>query len=662
MKNRWTTTEARLDALDEAVLGSRALGAHADLVLHGGGNSSIKDRHRDVTGREIDVIHVKGSGWDLATIERAGFAPLRLDRLRELAALEHIPDPVLVNELRCALVDASSPDASIEALLHATLPHRAVLHSHADTIVALTNQPEPDLHVRRAFGDRVLVVPYVKPGFDLARAVATVWAEEGRDDLDGIVLANHGLFTFGDTMQQAYERHIDLLTAAEAHLEASGAPVPAAETVIEPRVLDRDQAIALADLRARASRASGRPLTATVSTSPAIERFLERDDLADVATRGPATPDHIIRTKQLPLVGTAAGADVEGYVEAYRAYFQRNEARSTEPVTELDPTPRAVYQPGIGLITLGKTIAEARQVRDIAAHTVDIIEAGERLGRYVALDEGSLFDIEYWDLEQAKLRRSGSAPALQGQTAFVTGAASGIGRGCVQSLLDLGANVVGIDISADVAEAFAGDRWLGLRVDVLDPAAIADALAAGVSSFGGIDIVIASAGVFAESTPIVDVSPTDWQRTIDINLTALRSTLAAAHPYLVHAAPYGRAVIVGSKNLAAPGPGASAYSASKAAATQLARVAALEWASDGIRVNVIHPDAVFDTGLWTDALLRDRAEKYGLTVDQYKRRNLLATEITSAGVGRMVAAICGEPFQATTGAQIPVDGGNERVI
>ncbi len=659
MHNEWRDGAAPFaDPLDEAVAGSRLLGSNADLVLHGGGNSSIKGTVTDVTGREVDVLFVKGSGWDLGTIERPGFAALRMERLKELLTVEVIPDPILVNELRCALIDASAPDPSIEALLHALLPHRAVLHSHADTIVTLTNQPEPEAHVRAVFGDSVLVVPYVKPGFDLARLCAVMWQEHGRDDLVGIVLLNHGLFTFGDTMAEAYTRHVELLTLAETYLSERGAVVPTGDPSLTRKSLPVTQAHELASFRKNVSEAAGRPMVVSASDAETVTRFLSREDAADLSTRGPATPDHIIRTKRLPLVGR----DVDAYVTEYQEYFQTNQHRADEPLEILDPTPRIVLDDGWGLVTVGKTLPEADQVRDIAVHTLNILTAGEALGSYTPLDAGQLFDIEYWDLEQAKLRKAGKRPALQGQTAVVTGAASGIGRGCVAALLEAGANVVGIDVADSVADAFTHRGWLGLQVDVRDHDAVERALAEAASRFGGVDMLIAAAGVFAQSAPIVDVSADEWKRTMSINVDAMQTLFAAAHPYLARAVPYGRVTLVGSKNLAAPGPGASAYSASKAAATQLARVAALEWASDGIRVNTVHPDAVFDTALWTDELLAERANKYGLTIDEYKRRNLLNTEVTSDLVGRLVATMNTEVFQATTGSQIPIDGGNERVV
>jgi rhamnose utilization protein RhaD (predicted bifunctional aldolase and dehydrogenase)/NAD(P)-dependent dehydrogenase (short-subunit alcohol dehydrogenase family) len=662
VKSLWQTPISDVQsALDECVQGSRALGAHNALVLHGGGNSSIKDSITDVTGVQLDVIYVKGSGWDMATIEPQGFAPLRLTRLLELLTVESITDAALVNELRCALVDASAPDPSIESLLHAMLPHRAVLHSHADVIVSLTNQPDPAAKVTELFGDSVVLLPYVMPGFDLARLANELWPALATENTRGMILLNHGLFTFGETMAEAYSRHLEFISAAEAAVDSEISQVNASTAAA--RVDSSVEPLTVARLRRAISKHAGRPMIVGHHTGDRMWDFVSRLDLAEIASRGPATPDHIIRTKRLPLVASSVdAAAVDNYVADYRAYFERNRSRSKVPLDILDPTPRFILDPEQGMFTVGKTIKDANIVRDIALHTFDVIEAGERLGRYTALPEGELFDIEYWDLEQAKLRMGGAPAALTGQIAVVTGAASGIGRSIAQHLLDLGACVVGLDISVGVTETFCHAGWLGIPLDVRDRDALADALKQTVTRFGGLDILVVAAGIFAESAPITALDSDVWDRTLAINVGSVQTLFALAQPLLAESPDYGRVVVIGSKNFAAPGPGAAAYSASKAALTQLARVAALEWASDGIRVNTVHPDAVFDTALWTPELLAERATKYGVSIDEYKRRNLLSTEVTSLDVASMVGAMVTGTFKSTTGAQVPVDGGNDRVI
>ncbi|MCC8247063.1 bifunctional aldolase/short-chain dehydrogenase [Saccharothrix luteola] len=642
MENRWAETETHTDELDACVYGSRLLGREPDLVLHGGGNTSVKTSTVDITGRAVDVLHVKGSGWDLATIERAGFAPLRLDRLRELLTVPSLPDSAMMNELRCALLDASAPDPSVETLLHAVLPHPAVLHSHADAVITLTNLDKP--LVEEVFGDRVVVIPYVMPGFALARTCAELFPEHAGERTIGVVLLNHGLFTFGEDTRQAYDRHVELVGDAEAYLSRHR---PERRSVPAPPV-DRHR---LAGLRRRISDVAGAPMIVSRHADAATMAFVARPDLADVATRGPATPDHVIRTKRVPLIGE----DVDGYAADYRRYFDEHAGPG---LTMLDPAPRVVLDPGLGMLSVGRRAKDADIAYDIYAHTIDVIERAEELGGYRALPPGDLFDMEYWELEQAKLRLSGAPAEFTGEVALVTGAASGIGRACVDALRAKGASVIGLDLTPTESRA----DYLGLRADVTDPAAVEAAIDRGVERFGGLDVLVASAGVFPANTPIAELDPATWRHAMSVNADAIAALFAKAHPLLKLAPRGGRVVVVASKNVPAPGPGAAAYSASKAAVTQLARVAALEWAADGIRVNAVHPDAVFDTGLWTAEVLARRAEHYGLSVDAYKRRNLLGAEITSAAVGRVIAELCSDTFAHTTGAQVPVDGGNERVV
>ncbi len=652
MENRWNHAVAPAqDPLAECVYCTRLIGSDPNLVLHGGGNSSVKADWHDITGRVIPALRVKGSGWDMGSIEAPGFTPLPLDRLRDLLSLNELSDPDMMRELSAARLDPGAPQPSVESLLHAYLPHRAVQHSHADVIVQLTNLADGESTVRRVFGDRIVVVPYVMPGFDLARAVRHAWPDQADANTVGMVLLNHGLFTFGDTSLQAYERHVELISAAEGWLDDQLGPTRHEETGGLPETLLTD----LAELRRQMSKVASFPLITRQHTGPAVRRFVTRPDLASISQRGPLTPDHVIRTKRVPMLGR----DVEGYVSEYAAYYERNRHRGRVALTMLDPAPRVVLDPQLGMITAGRTAKDAAIAADIYLHTMPVLAGSEdHLGGYEALGEGDLFDCEYWDLEQAKLRLAGPPPPFAGFVGLVTGAASGIGRACAAELSKRGAAVVGVDRGA----APAGAATLNVIADVTDSAAQLAAVRTTVEQFGGLDIVVIAAGIFGATVPIAHMTDAEWRNVLAVNLDSVANLLHVVHPLLARSPVGGRVVIIGSKNVAAPGKGAAAYSASKAALTQLARVAALEWASDGIRINVVHPDAVFDTGLWTPELLAQRAAKYDMTVDDYKKRNLLATEVTSAGVARVVAELCSDTFSATTGAQIPIDGGNDRVI
>lgn len=654
MIDRWDDSQAAKfeGVLGECVYGSRLLGSDPSLVLHGGGNTSVKAPWVDVTGTEVEALYVKGSGWDLATIEAPGFTPLPLARLRDLLSLDRLSDADMMASLSAARLDPSSPQPSVESLLHALIPFPAVQHSHADVIVTLTNLADGTTRVREVFGDEVAVVPYVMPGFDLAKAVAEIWPTLG--DEVGLVLMNHGLFTFGESTREAYSRHVSLIDRAERWLAVHAPPTPRPAPPLpqlDPRRLAR--------LRRQISEAAGRPLVTTRHTDEDVARFVSRPDLASLSQRGPLTPDHVIRTKRVPMVGT----DVAAYAAAYRAYFERNSERSRTPLQMLDPAPRVVLDPELGMVTAGRTAAEADISADIYHHTIPVLERAEdRLGGYVALSEGDLFDCEYWDLEQAKLRRQGDPPRFAGKIALVTGAASGIGRACAERLLAEGAAVVGVDISPSVRDTFGGPSWLGLGADCTDDEAMAAVVEAGVERFGGIDLAVVAAGIFGHSGPIAELDGEEWRRVMAVNVDSVATLFARLAPLLAESPASPAVVVIASRNVTAPGAGAAAYSASKAALTQLARVAALEWAEAGIRVNVVHPDAVFDTAIWTAELLEKRAEKYGLTVEEYKRRNLLGIEVTSARVAGVVVELLSDTFAATTGAQIPIDGGSERVI
>lgn len=661
MEHRWDDEAASTfdGLLGECVYGSRVLGADPALVLHGGGNTSVKVLMPDVHGEDTEVLYVKGSGWDLATIEASGFAPLRLGPVQRLADLSSLSDTRMVNELRINLLDAAAPNPSVEAILHASLPFTAVQHSHADAVLAITNTVDGEQRVRSLWGDRVVVIPYVMPGFDLAKACAERFAAESHDGTVAMVLLNHGIFTFGETTRQAYDRMIELVTEAETYV-GSHAGIDLRQTATDAgpaESLSHEDVLEMARLRTRVSEAAGGSMIVRRTDNERAASFAALPDVGDIAHRGPATPDHIIRTKQFPLIGR----NVEAYVDHYRSYFERNAARS-EGVRSLDPAPRVIIDPDLGVLTAARRTVECDVAADIYLHTIDVITAAEGLGGYVALPEADLFEVEYWELEQAKLAKGGPRPPLVGEVAVVTGAASGIGAACAEALLADGAAVVGLDIADPIVDRFTDPSWLGLRADVTQLDSLERAVRTTVERFGGIDMVVAAAGIFGTSAPVAELDPVVWHKTMEVNLDGVMHLLSATHPILALSPLGGRVVIVGSKNVSAPGKGAAAYSASKAAVTQLGRIAALEWADDAITVNSIHPDGVFDTGLWTDQLIAERAANYGLDPESYKKRNLLHREITSHDVGGLIATMCGPAFGKVTGAQLPVDGGNERVI
>ena len=654
MQSLWNDDEARSYAaqgeLGLRVYTSRLLGRDPQLVLHGGGNTSVKIREADFFGHEQNLIYIKGSGWDLATIKIEGFAPTRMEPLLRLSAFDALSDTDMVTQLRAAMTNPHAPTPSIEAILHAVLPATFVDHTHANAIVALTNNPHGAELVQKTFGSRVLVVPYIMPGFELAKAVADLIKEKSLEGVEGLVLMHHGLFTWGASARESYERMIQLVTEAE-----QAAPALAA---LEAQPID--DWLGLATLRQSVSQVRGVPVLATLDASPAAVGFSNRPDVERLATQGPLTPDHSIRTKRIPaVIGDAIDASVHAYAAEYEAYFLRHAGPDH---TQLFPAPNWSVWPGRGIVSFGPTVKEAGIVADIASHTAATIQIAEALGGWQALPEADIFAIEYWELEQAKLRQqTGAKPTLQGKVALVSGAAAGIGLAIGKVLHEQGAAVVALDINPDVVAAFQGPDQLGLVVDLTNQEAVKNAIIETVRRFGGLDILVSNAGIFTAGANIEDLDDSNWSRSLLLNLTSHEQLLKHCIPFLKKGID-ATAIFVGSRNVRAPGAGAASYSCAKAGVTQLTRVAALELAPHNVRVNIIHPDAVFDTKLWTPEALQRSAERYGLTVEQYKKRNLMKCEITSRDIGLMVASMAGPAFAKTTGAQIPVDGGNDRTI
>jgi rhamnose utilization protein RhaD (predicted bifunctional aldolase and dehydrogenase)/NAD(P)-dependent dehydrogenase (short-subunit alcohol dehydrogenase family) len=585
-----------------------------------------------------------------------------------MAELPSLSDAEMVRAQRSAMTNPAAPTPSVEAILHAIIPFSFVDHTHADAVVTISNTPDGERRLREVYGPHVLLVPYVMPGFMLAKRVRELTRELDWKQLEGIVLLNHGIFSFGDSARESYERMIALVTKAETYLEDRGACSQAdaedaektncAETTAG---LEIERLGELAALRQAVGRVRGGPLVARVERSAAAVAFSRRPDVAKIAGRGPLTPDHVIRTKPLPLVGAKGGdweTAVSDYAARYQEYFRRHERPE---LSCLDPAPRWVIWPGRGFVTFGASAKDAAVVADIARHTSQAIERAEQLGGWQALPERDQFDVEYWELEQAKLKQGGAAPPLSGKVALVTGAASGIGRAAAEALHAQGAAVLGTDINPAIEKQWQKDGLAGLRADATDRVAVEHSVQECVARFGGIDILVSNAGIFSPSQRIGEIDPKQWEASLALNLTSHLSLLQSAVPYLrLGFEPC--VVIIGSKNVPAPGPGAAAYSAAKAGLTQLARIAALELGKDGIRVNTLHPHLVVDTAVWTPEVLADRAKNYGMTDEQYIRNNLLGVEITTRDVANAVVALAGPWFAKTTGAQIPIDGGSDRVV
>ncbi len=649
--------------LAERVRTSRLLGADPAVVMHGGGNTSAKGEVVDLFGNTKQVIWVKGSGWDLATIEAPGLPALDLERLRKLRALDVLSDEEMVCEVRGCLLDPDSPTPSVETLLHAFLPHRFIDHSHADAILALSNLDNGEQLCREVFGERVAYLPFVMPGFPLAKAVAA--AVDEQPQVEGVLLHNHGLFTFGDSGEESLARHMEFVEMAAARCTTERDEVLASHS--EPCLKANDVLPMI-----RKELAGHGNFVLETRDAGWIVAALGGDGMKELMCTAPLTPDHSLRTKNLPcwlpatdsLSDVAVHEAISAFITEYRRYFERCCAVRGER-TQLDPAPRVFHVPGLGLIGVGNSAKAAAIAADIAEHTLLTKVAARGLGKFIGLDELDLFDMEYWSLEQAKLGKSKPAE-LAGQVAVVTGAGGAIGEGVARVLLDAGAAVALLDIDRELVTAAAdrlGGAVIAIQADVSDEASMSAAMNQVCTRFGGIDILVPNAGL-AHVASIDELQLSDWQRLVDVNQTGVLLTIQTAARVMQAQHSGGAVVLVSSKNVLAPGSNFGAYSASKAAAHQLARVAALELAESNITVNMVTPDAVFrhgdnPSGLWAE-VGPDRASSRGLSEaeleDFYRQRNLLKATVSAEDVGRAVLFFAARRTP-TTGAVLPVDGG-----
>ncbi len=668
---------------------SRLIGQQPTLVMHGGGNTSVKGSHRLISGETVEAIFVKGSGWNLDSIEPPGLPGLDLAYLRKLRALDRLSDHDMVNELRSHMFDASGPTPSVETLLHAFLPHKFVDHSHSDAILALTNRQNGEGLVREIFGARVGIVPYIMPGFALAKACAEAY--ERRPEVEGLVLLKHGFFTFGDSARESYERHLALVTLAEQWLASRegrtlsvsfSSPRPPAELAASAAVL-------LRGLLAEATGDQDAPYRRMVlewRATPEIMAYVNSGELQELAQTTPLTPDHVIRTKPLPCVvadpdfeDSALAQQLEDEITDYRTrynrYFEANIEAKKVSRTRLDDFPRVVLIPGAGMFCWGPTKKDALIAADLYEHTIRVKTQVFATSAYEALSLEDLFDMEYWPLEQAKLGKTREKP-LARQVAVVTGAAGAIGSAVAARLMEEGCHVVLSDYNAeslgrvcdDLGKRFGKDARRGVVCDVTDEQSVAELFAETARLYGGCDIVIPNAGI-ALSRPLDQLTAEEYERVQRVNGLGCFLVMREGARLLKRQGTGGHIIIIGSKNVAAPGAEFAAYSASKAAAHQLGKVAALELAKEGIRVNVLAPDAVFGdeknpSGLWSE-VGPSRAKAHGIDPsrleDHYRERNLLKARVTGRHVGNAVVFLATNQTP-TTGAVLPIDGGHAQTF
>lgn len=650
---------------------ARLLGGDPKLVLHGGGNTSVKLSMTDVYGDAVKVLCVKGSGWDLGRIEPAGHPAVRLEPLYRLRKLARLSDEDMVNALRSNLLDNAAPTPSVETLLHAYVDARFIDHTHAVAALVVADQPDSQALCQQIYGERVIWIPYVMPGFELAQVVAR--ACESHPQAEGLLLSQHGLFSFGDTARQSYERMIEFVTLAEAFIEGRLASVAAApgQAAVAP-----EHCAGMADIAPylRAAFAKLAPSGAPrhwlfdLRAGAAALEFANGIGQTEVAQRGVATPDHVIRMKGRPVVlpaprhdqldawGEAALLQISNFAADYHAYFERNNARVGAVKTELDPLPRAIVVPQVGVIAAGKSAAEASVNADVIESWIEVLSTAQACGTYAPVGEADEFDLEYWSLEQAKLGKQVSNPFL-GQVVAVTGAGSGIGAATARAFAAVGAEVVLLDSNLEAARGVAaaiGRHAMAVHCDVTQADSVRTAFDALAARFGGLDVLVSNAGI-AKQGSMLNLPDETLRASFDVNFFGHQRVAQAAVNIMKKQGMGGVLLFNVSKQAVNPGPDFGAYGTSKAALLALVRQYAIEHGRDGIRSNAVNADRI-RSGLLDAQTIALRSKARGLSEAQYMAGNLLGVEVHAEDVAQ--AFVLSAQLSKSTGNIICVDGGN----
>jgi rhamnose utilization protein RhaD (predicted bifunctional aldolase and dehydrogenase)/NAD(P)-dependent dehydrogenase (short-subunit alcohol dehydrogenase family) len=651
---------------------SRLLGGDGRLVLHGGGNTSVKTVVTDLIGDEVEVLCVKGSGWDMGKIEPAGLPAVRLAPLQRLRARDALSDEEMVGFQRTNLIDSNAPNPSVETLLHAFLPHKFIDHTHSTAVLSVTDQPDCAAICRDIFGRRMGLVPYIMPGFSLAKKAAEIYEQDPA--VEGLILLKHGIFTFGETAREAYERMIAMVTLAEARVASGRKSVFAARALTEPLAAPEEVAPILRGACAFPSASTAGAYTRFVldfRTGPAILDYVNGAELERYSQTGVATPDHTIRTKNFPLLvpPPVSGAldrfkqDVAAatakFAEDYHAYFARQNARLGHIKRELDPAPRVVLVPGIGLFGLGRTAKDAMIAADLAESTIETVAGAEAIGRFESIPEPDLFEIEYWSLEQAKLGKGEEKP-LQSQVALITGGGGAIGAATARLFARNGAEIVVLDRDETAAQAVAKSisGALALACDVTDPGSVRAAFDAACRRFGGVDIVVSNAGA-AWQGKIGIVDDATLRQSFELNFFAHQTVAQNAARVMLAQGTGGALLFNVSKQAVNPGADFGPYGLPKAASLFLMRQYALDYGADGIRANAVNADRI-RSGLLTPEMIASRSKARGVSEADYMGGNLLRREVTAEDVAQ--AFLHHAVALKTTADVTTVDGGNINAI
>jgi rhamnose utilization protein RhaD (predicted bifunctional aldolase and dehydrogenase)/NAD(P)-dependent dehydrogenase (short-subunit alcohol dehydrogenase family) len=678
MQSRWIDRDAKA-ALDSTAAQSpdlalriyttRLLGGDPALVLHGGGNTSVKTRARDLAGDEVEVLCIKGTGGNMATIEPASMVAVRLEPLRRLRNLDDLSDDDMARVQRAHLLDPMAPSPSLELLLHAFMPHKFVDHTHANAVLSLIDQPDGAKLCEEVYGNRVGLVPYVRPGFGLAKAAATTF--DRNPTVEGLILDKHGIFTFGASAKESYERMIELVSRAEERLRKNR------KTVFKPahlpsQVPPNDDVAPFirgaCSLKDDGGPGAHRRMILEYRSNDTILNFINGAELARYGASVVITPDFTIRTKSWPLIVPTPQAGkldafrrathdaVASYIDNYKQYFARHNARCGGGKTMVDPLPRIVLVPGLGLYGLGRSARDARIAADLAEAAITTITDAEAIGRFQSIGETDIFDVEYWPIEQAKLSKNSEKP-LAGQVVAVTGGAGAIGAATGRAFASAGAEVALLDVdypAAQQAAAAIGPEVLPIMCDVTLPRVAEAAFNQIVTWFGGVDIVVSNAGA-AWQGRIGEVDEEILRKSFELNFYGHQRVAQAAVKIMLAQGTGGCLLFNVSKQAVNPGPNFGPYGLPKAATLFLVRQYAVDYGADGIRANAVNADRI-RSGLLTEDFIKERSSARGISEQDYMTGNLLHREVTADDVAQAFLHQALE--MKTTGDVTTVDGGN----
>ncbi|WP_322904263.1 bifunctional aldolase/short-chain dehydrogenase [Paenibacillus campi] len=679
--NQWNASQAAAyaEGVDQLVYRSNLIGSDRRVCNWGGGNTSSKTVVQDFRGRDVDVMFVKGSGSDLASMKAQHFTGLRMDDIRPLFQREQMSDEEMVAYLANCMIDPKAPRPSIETLLHAFLPFRHVDHTHPDAIISLCCADNGKEIAQRIFGDRFVWVPYIRPGFTLSKMIAQGVLDHPNAEL--VLMEKHGLVTWGDTPEQCYDKTIEMINLAAQYIaeHASQQLTFGGEKLQALPSEQRQQLVAALMPALRGAVSDSKRMILTFDDADDVLTFVNGHDSAALSQVGAACPDHLVHTKMTPLFidWTPAADDVEGlkqavltgverYKEQYKDYFERNHS---EGDVMFEPAPRVILIPGIGMINTGKSHAMSLVSGALYHRAIAVMGGATALGQFVSLSEAESYHVEYWRLELYKLTLAPPEAEFSRQIAVITGGAGGIGSATARRLVSEGAHVVLADLNVEGAQkvadelnaSFGAGRALAVHMDVTNEALVEAALAHVSLAYGGVDILINNAGL-ATSSPFDETSLKEWELNMNVLGTGYFLVAREAFKLMKQQQLGGSMVFIGSKNSIYAGKNVTAYSSAKALEAHLARCIAAEGGELGIRVNTILPDAILQgSAIWNSNWRNERAAAYGIEPDQledhYRKRTTLLVNIYPDDIAEGVAYFASSKAAKTTGCMLTIDGG-----